>query len=93
MHMHGPDGQDHWQQGVFVEIVPPERIVRTFSWADTEGRTKRPETLLTVTFEDIGHRTKLTLRQAVFESVAARDAHHGGWSGSLEKFAGYLATL
>jgi uncharacterized protein YndB with AHSA1/START domain len=93
LQMRGPDGQTHWQQGVFVEIVPPERIVRTFCWADAEGLSTRPETLLTVTFADLGGRTRLTLQQAVFESVTARDAHHGGWSSSLEQFAGYLATL
>ena len=93
LHMRGPDGQEYWQQGVFVEIVPPERIVRTFCWADAEGRPTLPETLLTVDFADLGGQTKLTLNQAVFESVNARDAHHGGWSSSLERFADYLAAL
>jgi uncharacterized protein YndB with AHSA1/START domain len=92
MHMRGPDGQDHWQQGVFREIVPPERIVRTYCWTDAEGKITRPETLLTVTFADLGGRTKLTLHQAVFESVTACDAHRGGWTSSLERLAEYLAA-
>jgi len=89
--MRGFDGQDHWQQGVFRELVPPERIVRTFSWTDAEGRPTLPETLLTVTFEDLGGRTKLTLQQAVFESINARDLHQGGWSSALDKLAEYIA--
>jgi hypothetical protein len=50
------------------------------------------ETLVTLSFADIGDKTELTLRQAVFATVAARDDHRGGWSGCLERFAEYLAT-
>lgn len=91
IHKRGPDGQEHWQQGVFQEIVPPERIVRTYCWADADGRPKRPETLLTVTFADLSDRTKLILHQATFESVSARDAHRRGWNSSLERFEEYIA--
>src|SRR5215469_5452726 len=69
IHKRGPDGQDHRQQGVFREIVPPDRIVRTYCWADANGRPTRPETLLTVRFVDMDGRTKLVLHQAIFESV------------------------
>lgn len=93
MRMRGPDGQDHWQQGVFREIVPPERIVRTFCWTDADGRPTRPETLLTVTFAEVGERTRMTLHQAVFDSVTARDDHQRGWSSSLDKLAEYIATV
>jgi uncharacterized protein YndB with AHSA1/START domain len=93
MRMRGPDGQEHWQQGVFREIVPPERIVRTYCWTDADGRPTHPETLLTVTFADLDGRTRLTLHQAVFESVTARDDHQRGWSGSLDKLAEYIATV
>lgn len=93
MHMRGPDGQDHWQQGVFREIVPPERIVRTYCWTDADGRPTSPETLLTVTFADLGGRTKLTLHQAIFESITARDEHQRGWSSSLDRLAEYIGTV
>jgi uncharacterized protein YndB with AHSA1/START domain len=91
-HMRGPDGVDHWQQGVYREIVPPQRLVCTYAWADAAGNPTRPETLLTLSFEDLGDKTKFTLHQAVFESVTARDAHEGGWSSSLERLGEYLAT-
>jgi uncharacterized protein YndB with AHSA1/START domain len=92
-HMRGSDGQDHWQQGVFREIVPPERIVRTYCWTDADGRPTRPETLLTVTFADLGGRTRLTLHQALFESVTTCDDHRRGWSSSLDKLAEHIATV
>ena len=45
-----------------------------------DRQAPRPETLVTVTFAEEGGKTRLTLRQAVFESVTARDAHQQGWS-------------
>src|SRR5487761_41048 len=59
-YMRDPQGGDHWQQGVFREIVENERIVQTYAWADAEGNPTLPETLLTVTFEDHGAKTRLT---------------------------------
>ena len=45
------------------------------SWADAQGNPTRPETTLTLLFEDLGGKTKLTLHNAIFESVTARDMH------------------
>ncbi len=90
--MRSPEGVDHWLQGVYREIVEPERLVFTYAWVDAEGKPGH-ETLLTVTFEEHNGKTKLTLHQAVFESVTARDAHRGGWPSSLECLAEYLATV
>jgi len=47
--------------------------------------------VLTVTFEERGVRTRLTLH-SVFETVTARDAHRGGWNSSLERLVEYLAA-
>jgi uncharacterized protein YndB with AHSA1/START domain len=47
---------------------------------------------LTLLFEDVGGKTKLTLHNAIFESVTARDLHNGGWNSSLDCLAEYLAT-
>jgi len=91
-HMRGPDGDDHWSQGVFREVVAPERIVMAGSWADADGNPTRPASVTTVTLEDHDGKTRLTLRQVIFESVTARDAHRGGWSSSLERLAEYLAA-
>ncbi|MFZ1888001.1 MAG: SRPBCC domain-containing protein [Candidatus Binataceae bacterium] len=90
-YMRDPQGGDHWQQGVFREIVEGERIVQTYAWADAEGNPTGPETLLTVIFEDHGAKTKLTLHQALFESVTARDMHRGGWTSALDRLEEVLA--
>ena len=92
IHMLGPDG-DHWSQGVYREVVPPERLVMVGSWADAQGNPTRPETTLTLLFEDVGGKTRLTLHNAIFESTTARDMHNSGWSSSLDCLAEYLATV
>ena len=91
IHMRGPEGDDHWTQGIFREIVERERLVMSGNWADSAGNPTSRETILTLTFQEHEGKTKLTLHQAVFESVTARDAHRGGWSSSLDRLAEYLA--
>jgi len=89
--MRSPEGTEHWQRGVCREVVEPERLVFTFAWEDSEG-TPGHETVVTVTLAEFGAKTKLTLHQAVFETVTARDLHQGGWASALECLAEYLAA-
>ena len=89
--MRSPEGVDHWKQGVYREIVPPERLVFTFAWEDADGNPGH-ELLTTVTFAEQGTKTKLTLRQTVFETVERRDDHQGGWTSCLERFAEYMTS-
>jgi uncharacterized protein YndB with AHSA1/START domain len=89
--MRGPDGDEHWSQGVFHEIVEPERIVMAGCWVDRAGNPISPQSVITVTLEKDGDKTKLTLHHRVFESEASRDAHSRGWSSSMECLAEYLA--
>jgi uncharacterized protein YndB with AHSA1/START domain len=90
--MRSPDGVDYWKQGIYREIVEPERLVFTYADEDADG-TLGPETLVTVMFDEHGTKTKLTLRQVDFDTVASRDAHQWGWTSCLERFAAYLATI
>ena len=89
--MRSPEGTEHWQRGVCREVVEPERLVFTYAWEDSEG-TPGHETVVTVTLAEFGAKTKLTLHQAVFETVTARDLHQGGWASALEWLAEYLAA-
>lgn len=90
--MRSPDGTDYWKVGVFREIVEPERIVFTFAWENADG-TLDHELLTTVTFAEQGTKTKLTLRQAVFETTERRDSHVTGWTSCFERFAEYMLTI
>ena len=80
-HMRGPNYDDHWR-GVYREVKPPERLV--FTWP------AGPDSMVTLTFEDLGGKTRLTLRHGVFETVEARDRHEHGWNSSLDCLAEYL---
>jgi uncharacterized protein YndB with AHSA1/START domain len=78
-------GQDHWMNGVFREIVVPERIV----WASTlepDGN----EVVTTVTFADLGGKTRLTAHQTFsIETDSTRGARQG-WTETLEHLAEFL---
>ena len=86
-----PEGKEHWMQGVYREVVEPERLAMTFAWEHERGQPGH-ETLVTVTFADEGGKTRLTFRQAVFESAADRDSHRKGWSSFLDRLERYLAA-
>ena len=77
--------------GLRHEVVKPERLVFTFAWEDAEGKPGH-QTLMTVTFTELGDKTELTLHQAVFEDVATSDDHRRGWTSTLQRFAEYLAN-
>lgn len=62
--MHGPDGTDYPNEIVYLEVVRPERLVYTHGPA--------PVFDVTVTFEEAGGKTKMTMR-SVFASAEIRN--------------------
>jgi uncharacterized protein YndB with AHSA1/START domain len=93
--MHGPDGRDYENRITYDEIVKPERLVyRHGGGEDVEPVRFR----VTVTFEDLGGKTRLTMR-AVFPSAAERDRvveEYGAAEGAtqtLARLAGHLETM
>ena len=87
--MRSPEGVDHWLQGVYREVVAPERLVFTHTWLDAE-RKPTTETLVTITFAERGGKTELTLRQSGFKSEESRAGHEGGWASTFDRLAEYL---
>lgn len=83
------EGTDYWMRGVYREIVEPERIVFTFAWEE-DASQPTTETLVTVTFEDHGGKTRLTFRQEPFDSVQQRDSHAEGWGECLDRLLAYM---
>lgn len=84
------DGTELWQHGVFREVVAPERLVFTFVWEEDGERGM--ENIVTVTFADEGGKTRLTLRQAPFQSVEERDGHGYGWNSTIDRLEDALAA-
>lgn len=100
--MRSPEGHDFWGKGVFREIVVPERIVLTDSFADAEGNVVPAtrygmspywplETLMTVTFDEHERMTTVTVRHAGIPSGTDRDVAHHGWTETVDRLAEYLA--
>ncbi len=96
--MRGPDGKDYWSAGVYSEIVPRERLVLTDSFADADGNVVPAshygmigewplELLVTVTFEDIGKRTKMTVEHEGIPAGMMREMTETGWNESFDKLA------
>jgi uncharacterized protein YndB with AHSA1/START domain len=74
--------------GVYRDIVEKKLLSFTFAWDEDRGDG---EMLVTLTFEDAGPgRTKFTLRQERFNSVAERDGHNGGWNSAFDRLAELL---
>lgn len=108
--MRGPDGTDYPVKGVYREIARPERLVMTMdcsehpkAWHDLinpnreKGDTNPAgEMLETVTFEEVGAKTKVTVRIRP-KNAAIRDAMvemgmNEGWSLSLDRLEPLLAS-
>jgi uncharacterized protein YndB with AHSA1/START domain len=91
IHMTGPDGVVYPIRGVFHEIVEPERLVFTTSNFEDEEGNPQLEVLNTVTFAELGDKTKLTLQAVVVKSApavaAALAGMEEGWNQSLDRLA------
>jgi len=84
--MHGPDGRDYQNRITYDEIVKPERIVYRHGGGDD---VEPVQFHTTVTFEDVGGKTRLTL-QAVFPSAEERDRvirEYGADKGMVQTLA------
>lgn len=94
--MHGPDGRNYPNKMVFIEVTKPERLVYHHS-DDGEGEVPI-EFHTTVTFEDVGGKTKLTMR-SIFPTAEGRDRvvrEYGAIEGGqqhLARLAEHLQTM
>jgi uncharacterized protein YndB with AHSA1/START domain len=99
--MRSPEGQDYWSTGVYREIVPPERLVFTDSFADPDGNVVPAtyygmgddlplEMLVTLTFEDHKGGTGLTLKHEGFPVSEHREMAGMGWNQSFDKLTAAL---
>ena len=79
------DGGRYTMRAIYAEVVPPERLV----W--TEAGTG---VTTTSTFTDLGgSRTEVRIHQRNVPSAFLDPAAQAGFRTSLDRFAGYLATL
>ena len=96
--MRDPDGNDYYSAGAFLEVVPPERLVYTDSFADKDGNIIPPSAYgmsdafptaikVTVTFEDLGKRTKMRTVFSDMPDGPESEMTAAGYNESLDKLA------
>jgi uncharacterized protein YndB with AHSA1/START domain len=76
----GPDGNELTMRGVYRELVPPERVVRTESF-EMGGAPPMGEQLVTLELAEKGDKTKLTIRL----SYDSREARDGAMASGMEQ--------
>ena len=95
IHMRGPDGQIYPMTGVIREIDPPRRLVFSDATVDMDGNVQL-EGFNTVTFEEQGGKTKLTVHStanAVMPLAAQMlKGMNEGWAQSLDRLADLVAA-
>ena len=86
------DGTELWLGGIYQQVVLNELLVMTHAWDQEDGKPG-PETLITVRFQDLGGKTRLTFTQTGFGSLESRDGHAGGWGECFERLEALLSKL
>jgi len=95
--MRGPDGNDLPNHGVYLEVVPNQRLVSTEAYTQAWEPPEKPFMTLILTFEDEGGKTRYTARVRHW-TVADREAHekmgfHQGWGICADQLTALVAKI
>jgi uncharacterized protein YndB with AHSA1/START domain len=95
--MRGPDGKDLPNRGVYLEVVPNERLVFTDAYTSAWEPSEKPFMTVELTFEDLGGRTQYTALVRHW-TVADREMHesmgfHQGWGQCTDQLAALVAKI
>lgn len=95
--MRGPDGMEYPNPGVYLEVVPNEKIVTTDAFVEAWKPSAKAFMTLTVTFVDEGGKTRYTARAAHW-TKEDRDQHlamgfHEGWGICADQLAELAARI
>jgi uncharacterized protein YndB with AHSA1/START domain len=81
--MQPPEGEVFHLSGEFLEIQAPYALSYTFRWDEPVPDDR--ETVVELSLDSLGERTKVTMTQAEFATNERLDLHRGGWADSFEK--------
>ncbi len=93
--MRGPNGEEHPNHGIYLEVVPNQKLVFTDAYVKAWEPSEKPFMTAILTFENEGGKTKYTARVRHW-SVADREAHekmgfHPGWGKATDQLEALLA--
>jgi uncharacterized protein YndB with AHSA1/START domain len=81
--MQPPEGDPFYLTGEFREVDPPARLTYTFVWEDPDPDDV--QTLVALSFRDLGDSTEVAFTQGPFRTEARRALHRDGWRDSFDK--------
>jgi uncharacterized protein YndB with AHSA1/START domain len=95
--MRSADGTELPNRGVYLEVVPNERLVFTDAYTEAWQPSGKPFMTVILTFEDEGGRTRYTARVRHW-TVEDRETHetmgfHQGWGQCADQLAALVAKL
>ena len=95
--MRGPDGNEFPNRGVYLDVVPNERLVFTDAYIKAWEPSPKPFMTVIVTLADEAGKTRYTAR-VLHWTVADREAHekmgfHQGWGQCADQLAALAAKL
>ena len=95
--MRGPDGKDMPNRGVYLEVVPNERLVFTDAYTEAWKPSAKPFFTGVLTFENEGGKTRYTAR-ALHWTKEDCETHekmgfHQGWGIATDQMTALAKTL
>jgi uncharacterized protein YndB with AHSA1/START domain len=87
--MQPPEGHRFHLTGEFRELDTPARLTFTFVWDPPDPDDL--ETLVALSFRDLGESTELSLTQGPFKTQDRLALHRDGWTESLDKLERLVA--
>jgi uncharacterized protein YndB with AHSA1/START domain len=88
--MQPPQGAPFYLSGEFRAVDPLARLAYTFAWEDPDPDDL--DTLVDLSFRDVGASTEVALRQGPFKTEARRRLHRDGWTDSFDKLERLLGA-
>jgi uncharacterized protein YndB with AHSA1/START domain len=95
--MRGPDGNEFPNRGVYLEVVPNERLVFTDAYTEAWQPSEKPFMTVILTFDNEGGKTKYTARVRHW-TVADRQQHeqmgfHQGWGQCADQLTALVTNI
>lgn len=88
--MQPPEGDAFYLAGEFRVVDPPIGLAYTFRWEDPDPDDV--ETVVDLSFRDLGDSTEVGLTQGLFKTEARRVLHRDGWTESFDKLEALLSS-
>lgn len=95
--MRGPEGQEMPNRGVYLEVVPNERLVFTDAFVRAWEPSEKPFMTGILTFEDLGGKTRYTalVRHFTAEDCKTHETmgFHAGWGKATDQLEELARSL